>query len=127
MPSWEPGKVGRNLEKRLGASIRRHRRALGLTQLQLAERMDIQPETVSRLEAGRHTPSLALLARACEALALELHELCYGLNDELNGEPSAKHLATERLMQYAARRSGPEIDLVLQVGAAVLALVAKTR
>ena len=55
-----------------GAELRRRRRALGLTQQQLAERLDVARETVTRWETGAlaiESPGMlhyALLGLACE-------------------------------------------------------------
>lgn len=45
----------------LGATIRRLRRASGLTQKELARRVEVTPSYLSRLEKNRKEPSLALL------------------------------------------------------------------
>lgn len=56
----------------LGARVRAERERLGLTQTDLAERMDTTQPTIARLEAGGVTPSLDTLHRAANALGLEL-------------------------------------------------------
>lgn len=56
----------------LGARVRTERERLGLTQTELAERMDTTQPTIARLEAGGVTPSLDTLRRAANALGLEL-------------------------------------------------------
>jgi DNA-binding XRE family transcriptional regulator len=52
------------------------RRAAGLTQAQVAERMGTQPPSVARLErslaTGKHSPSLATLRKYVEACGKEL-------------------------------------------------------
>lgn len=56
----------------LGARVRAERERLGLTQSELAERMETTQPTIARLEAGGVTPSLDTLHRAANALGLEL-------------------------------------------------------
>lgn len=56
----------------LGARVRAERKRLGLTQSELAERMETTQPTIARLEAGGVTPSLDTLHRAANALGLEL-------------------------------------------------------
>lgn len=56
----------------LGARVRAERERLGLTQTELAERMETTQPTIARLEAGGVTPSLDTLHRAADALGLEL-------------------------------------------------------
>ncbi len=46
----------------------RDRRAVGLTQAELAHRARIAPETLNRIEKGRITPNMATLAKIDHAL-----------------------------------------------------------
>ena len=46
----------------LARKIIRHRRRLGLTQVELALRAGIRPETLNRLEHAKHTPAVATVA-----------------------------------------------------------------
>jgi len=52
------------------------RKRAGLTQAEVAERMDTKPPAVARLEAGggsaRHSPSVATLRRYAEAVGCQL-------------------------------------------------------
>lgn len=56
----------------LGTRVRVERERLGLTQSELAERMETTQPTIARLEAGGVTPGLDTLHRAAHALGLEL-------------------------------------------------------
>lgn len=105
----------KTIEERLGQRIARQRKAAGLTQAELAEKVNVQPETISRVETGIRTASLGLLGHLAEALELELHEL-FRLND--GDDP--KNRAIERLLWFASRLSPSEIELVMDVGAAVI-------
>jgi len=104
-----------NLEKRLGQRIARQRKAVGFTQAQLAERVAVEPETISRIETGTRVPSLDLIALIGEALGVDLHELF-----RLHDPDDPRHRAVERLSWFVARLSPAEIELVMNVGAAVL-------
>jgi transcriptional regulator with XRE-family HTH domain len=105
----------KTIEKRVGERIARQRKAVGLTQAQLAEKVNVQPETISRVETGKRTASLGLMAHVSEALELEMYEL---FRPHDRGDP--KERAVERLLWFAARLSPAEIELVMDVGAAVL-------
>ena len=50
--------------------MRALRNTSGLTQVELAERLDIAPETMSRIERGRLRPSTDLVARLASALGV---------------------------------------------------------
>lgn len=60
---------------KLGARLKAIRKARGLTQESLAEKADLTPQYLSRLESGQQSPSLEAVARLAEALELEVWEL----------------------------------------------------
>jgi transcriptional regulator with XRE-family HTH domain len=109
-PSWMA-----TIAEELGQKIAVQRRAVGLTQARLAEKIDVQPETISRVETGKRTASLDLLERIADALDLELHEL---FRAEEKENPRSR--AIEKLLWFAQRLSPAEIELVMDVGSAVL-------
>jgi transcriptional regulator with XRE-family HTH domain len=53
--------IAEPLAVRLSRNISKQRQALGLTQAQLAERLGIETETLSRFERGKNLPSLLKL------------------------------------------------------------------
>jgi len=63
------------LALRLAQNIASRRHALGLTQAQLAERIGVETETVSRFERGKHLPSLATLERLAKTLRCMMSDL----------------------------------------------------
>lgn len=58
--------------KALGASLRRHRRSLGLTQAQVSAKAGIRQGTVSQIENGLETVKLRTVMDLLRALDLEL-------------------------------------------------------
>src|SRR5439155_23288375 len=52
----------------LARKISRHRRMLGLSQAELARRAGIRPETLNRIEQGKHSPSVATVEKIERAL-----------------------------------------------------------
>jgi HTH-type transcriptional regulator/antitoxin HipB len=56
----------------LGRTVRERRLALGITQIELAERAGMTQSAVSRLEAGGMTPTISVLDRVAAALDAEL-------------------------------------------------------
>ncbi len=59
----------------LGKNVAMRRKALALTQWQLAERLGVETETISRLERGTNLPSLQRLASLSEALETSVADL----------------------------------------------------
>ena len=57
--------------KRVGQNIRVARTEAGLTQTELAERLGIHQESVSRWERGTVTPSVSQVFRIAEALGID--------------------------------------------------------
>ena len=104
------------VEEQLGKRIARQRKAVGLTQAQLAETVGVQPETISRVETGSKTASLDLLIEVAAALELELHELF-----RIHDRNDAKDEMIDRLLRFALRLSMAEVELVLDVGSSVVA------
>lgn len=60
---------------RVAENIGKRRRALGLTQAQLAERLGVDTETLSRFERGKHSPTLKNLARLAGLLQTTVSDL----------------------------------------------------
>ena len=93
---------GSDLLARLGRNIATRRKALGLTQAALAERLGIDTETLSRFERGKHAPSLLTLER----LAAALLTTCGVLLDE-----DAPHATTDALAVEAMLTGLPPDDV----------------
>jgi transcriptional regulator with XRE-family HTH domain len=106
----------KTLERRLGERIARQRQLVGLTQAELAEKVEVQPETISRIENGKRGLSLRLMVLLAESLDLALHELLH-----IPPTDTPKDLATERLLWFAKRSSLEEIELIMNIGSAVVA------
>lgn len=66
---------GSKLGLTLGANISERRKKLGWTQAELAERIGVDTETVSRFERGSNLPSLQRLEKIAEILKLPLYRL----------------------------------------------------
>lgn len=58
--------------KQAGATIRRARRAAGLTQTELAKRIGLRQATISRLEKGEADTRLSTVLDVLSALGLEI-------------------------------------------------------
>ena len=59
----------------LGKRISNVRKALGLTQAELSEKIGISEKYLSRIECGKQLPSVVIVAQMCEALSISADEL----------------------------------------------------
>ncbi len=64
--------------EQLGARIADRRRACGLTQGQLANRMRVSPQAVSKWERGYACPDLTVLDELADELEIGIEELLTG-------------------------------------------------
>jgi len=71
----ETGEMRQQLGKRLGQRIAERRKLLGWTQDQLAERLGVDAETVSRFERGVTVPALVTLDRLAGVLKTSVADL----------------------------------------------------
>lgn len=82
-------------KRSLGEYIAEHRRALGLTQRQFAERLYVTDSAVSKWERGLSYPDITLLHDICAVLGVTEHELLTASEDTEARRAGA--LAPERL------------------------------
>jgi len=61
--------------RRRGMRLKKLREARGWTQTELAEKVGVARNTITRLEIGSSRPSLALLERIAKALRVKVGEL----------------------------------------------------
>ena len=71
--------------KKIGAFIALKRKAKGLTQEQLGERLGVSNKTISRWENGNYMPDLSLLEPLSRELDITLNELLAGEAIEADG------------------------------------------
>ena len=75
MPRKPKSATGTALAVRIGRNIRDARTLLGMTQGELAEALDLENVTVSRIETGAQLPSIDRLGEAADALKVSLTTL----------------------------------------------------
>ena len=61
--------------KRLGNQIKKARRRASLTQEKLADLVRVSPKHIQRIETGHHLPSLPLLYKIAEKIAVQPGDL----------------------------------------------------
>jgi len=85
---------------KIGLFIANERKALGLTQANLAEKLFVSEKTISKWENGKGLPETSLLPKLCEILGVNLNELLSGeknVNDKApqNNEQLLLNMAKE--------------------------------
>lgn len=76
-----------NWKHEIGAQIREARKAAGMTQDELAMRLDVARQMICRYEAGRDAPSVEVLARAADTLSIVFHVRDLWISFEKAGAP----------------------------------------
>lgn len=64
--------------KKIGAFIAERRKALGFTQLELANKLNITDRAVSKWENGRGMPDISLIKPLCDELGITINDLLSG-------------------------------------------------
>ena len=105
-----------DLQKRLGSRIRQIRSRAGITQAQLAERVDISPEFMSRLERGQKAPRLNTAGKIADALGITMVEL-FEFDQVDNGEKDDLLSAIQSLLATAEPDT---LRLVLEVNRTII-------
>ena len=77
----------------IGRRVRRHRRAAGLSQAELADRAGVSRQSIGALEAGRHLPRVDAALALAEALQTTVEDLL------AVGPPMALHVLDEPLLE----------------------------
>lgn len=102
--------------RQLGGRIARFRAHGGMSQEALAEKADIAPSYLARIETGARRPTLDVLGRLSDALGIQLHRL---IVDERAGraaegqEAWGKH--ARQLALLLPELSDPDVELLLRV------------
>ena len=63
---------------KIGRFIATRRKEIGLTQLELAEKLNISDRAVSKWETGKSLPDASIMIELCEILGIGINELFYG-------------------------------------------------
>lgn len=64
--------------RQIGKNIKHHRRSQGMTQDQLAEKLNVTRQAVSNWETGKTQPSIETLTALGEHFGISVEELVYG-------------------------------------------------
>lgn len=104
-----------------GSFIAAQRRALGLTQRELAERLGVSDKTISKWECGKGLPEVSLMLPLCEILGINVNELLTG--QKLDAA-SYQQYAEENMMKLIDERKENKRKLILEIVVVFITLLA---
>lgn len=64
-----------DIKKILGSNLKKYRKSLGYTQIQLADILNVEQKHISFIESGNSFPSAALLGKIAETLDIQVKDL----------------------------------------------------
>ncbi|MBQ8341786.1 MAG: helix-turn-helix transcriptional regulator [Clostridia bacterium] len=106
---------------KIGKFIAERRRALGLTQRELAERLSVSDKTVSKWECGNGLPDVSLMLPLCALLSINVNELLTG---EMLDETSYKARAEENMIRLIDERKENKRKLILEFVVVLITMLA---
>ncbi len=99
-----------DLKSYIGSNIKRYRKVINMTSIELGEKSDTSQSTISDIERGTRSPQIDTLIKICEALGVTLYDV---LPENL--KPSSEEtLSPEvgRLIKTAKALSPEDVNLV---------------
>ena len=110
-------------QKKIGAFIAQRRKALKLTQAQLAERLGVTDKAVSKWETGRCLPDAALIEDVCLSLDVTVHEFFAGERLAEEEVPVRAEAAMTQAISDCQRRGGRPAPGICLFGAGLGLLI----
>jgi len=110
-----------SLARHVGAAAREARARAGLTQAEVAERVELATEVYARLERGNMLPSVPSLLRLCRALGVDANSLLGLVTDTppqwlvQAAPPSEEPPALRRLLRSVRRLGAAQVNALTRV------------
>ncbi len=111
--SMSINRTDQDLLHRIGRRIADARKAIGLTQADLAEKADTEAATLSRWETGARAPSITALAKLAEALGI-------GVGDLVDESDRLRMPVETQLAAVLAQATEDERHLIVRLAAEVV-------
>lgn len=107
---------------KIGRFIAERRKAVGFTQMQLAEKLNITDRAVSKWETGRSMPDSSIMPELCDALKISINDLFNGeVLDMENYKEKSENLIIEMATQKeAADKKLLSLEILIGVFASVI-------
>ena len=99
---------------KIGKFISERRRAVGLTQMQLAERLNITDRAVSKWERGRAMPDSSIMLDLCSILGITVNDLLSGEAISMDKNNYNEELEKKVLMLIAEKEANTRRLLTLE-------------
>lgn len=106
---------------RIGRFIAERRKALGLTQRQLAEQLSVSDKAVSKWETGRGLPDVLLMPPLCAVLGITVNDL---LSGERVGEGDYQKKAEENMMELMKQNAENKLRMAQSLTCGAVTIVA---
>lgn len=106
---------------RIGRFIAERRKALGLTQRQLAEQLSVSDKAISKWETGRGLPEVSLMLPLCAALGITVNDL---LSGERVGEGDYRKKAEENMMELMKQNAENKLRMAQSLTCGAVTIVA---
>ena len=87
-------------QKRIGSFLKELRKEKGITQEQVAEKLNVSARTVSRWETGRNMPDISLLVEIAELFDVTIPEIINGERKDETMNEEVKEVA-RKMADYA--------------------------
>lgn len=97
-------------KKKIGENLRKIREAKGLTQEKLAERMDVDTQTVYRMESGRY--SMETFLAAVLALGINVQDVFPDNYQQKNNEERREEIAFRELKEIPKDKRNFILDVM---------------
>lgn len=85
------------MNETIGNRISKNRREKGLTQEELAEKLGVSSQAVSKWENDQSCPDISLLPQLCKIFGISTDELLTGSNDEVRMLPAEQRKSLDEL------------------------------
>ncbi|MBP3747169.1 MAG: helix-turn-helix domain-containing protein [Ruminococcus sp.] len=104
-------------QSKIGKFISQRRKAQGLTQVQLAEKLGITDRAVSKWETGKSMPDVSVMIELCEILKITVNDLLCGevVSMEKINETTEKNLLEMIKQKEEADKRLLSIEIVITV------------
>lgn len=108
-------------QRKIGKFIAESRKAQGLTQRQLADRLSISDKTVSKWECGKGLPEVSMMMPLCEILNMTVNDL---LSGEKVSDADYRKKAEDNMMDLIKENEENKKQMVLSVICGVITVIA---